>query len=526
MSDGLQPIDAVVVAGYVCFVLGLGWYYSRRQKNAGEYFTGSRAMPPFLIGISLFATLFSTISYLGTPGELINKGPVVLTGMLSIPIAYLIVGYVIVPRYMRHRVTSAYELLELRLGLHVRLLGAMMFVALRLTWMSILIYFSSKAVLEMLELPPSALPAIAAACGTVAIIYSSMGGLRAVVVTDLFQFLLLFGGALLVIATVTVDLDGVGWFPTSWNPQWDEQPRFSLDPYVRVTVFGSVLHGVLWWVCTAGSDQTAIQRFMATRDARAARKSFLVNSIAGAAVTVVLALVGFSLLGYYQANPEKLPEGKTLAEHADLMFPRFISHHLPAGLSGLVISGMFAAAMSSIDSGVNSISAVVMTDFVDRFRSHPVSDRHRLRAAQWMAFAIGVIVVLASTYMDFVPGNFLEKTKRTIGLFVAPMFSLFFMAMFVPFATSWGAIAGAGGGLLAAALVAYWNLLPGQGPAGPISYQWIFPVSMLASLVCGLFTSGLQRLVGVPTAGRMTSSIGFSAIETDDSEQNNTNTDT
>ena len=121
--------------------------------------------------------------------------------------------------------------------------------------------------------------------------------MRAVVITDLIQFLLLFGGAVLVVATVTYRLGGFGWFPTQWNPYWDTQPLIG-PPTVRTTVFGSIMFGTLWWVCTAGSDQTAIQWFMATGNARAARHSFLTNSIAGIAVSLVLALVGFSLLAY------------------------------------------------------------------------------------------------------------------------------------------------------------------------------------------------------------------------------------
>ena len=114
------------------------------------------------------------------------------------------------------------------------------------------------------------------ATGAVAIFYASIGGLRAVVITDLLQFLLLFGGAVLVIVTVTVRLGGFSWFPTSWAANWDTQPLFSLDPNVRVTVFGTILTGTLWWIGTAGSDQTAIQRFMSTGDAKAARRSFLI----------------------------------------------------------------------------------------------------------------------------------------------------------------------------------------------------------------------------------------------------------
>ena len=486
-SGGLHWVDGIVVALYACGMLALGWYFGRKQQSTDEYFVGNRSMNPLLIGVSLFATLFSTISYLSTPGELINHGPVVLIGVISIPISYYIVGYCLIPVYMQHRVTSAYELLEIRLGLGVRMTGAVLFVLLRLMWMAILIFLASKAMLIMLGLELQWLPAVTFVTGVIAICYSSLGGLRAVVITDLFQFLLLFGGASLVVVTVTLRLGSLEWIPTQWNEAWDTQPVFSLDPTVRVTVLGSVVYGVLWWVLTAGGDQTAIQRFMATANANAARRSFLANSIAGAAVRILLSLVGFALLAYFQTDPQRLGRGMTLEESGDLLFPYFISHHLPIGLSGLVVSGMFAAAMSSLDSGINSITAVVMTDFVDRFRKGAkLPEKMRVRVSRLLAFGIGLAVVgSASTFMEHVPGNFLEMTQRTIGLFVTPLFLLFFLAMFIPFATQPGAIAAAASAFVCGVLVAYSDPLLGY----PISFQWIFPTALTVGITTGCVVS-------------------------------------
>jgi len=486
VTDGLHWIDGVIIAAYACGMLALGGFYSYRQKNSDEYFVGNRAMSPFLIGVSIYATLFSTVTYLSVPGEIINNGPVVLTGSLAIPVIYYVVGYLMIPVYMRRRVISAYELLEVQLGVKVRLVGATLFLLLRLMWMSTLIYFTSKAMMTMLDLDDTWLPVVTFATGSVAIGYSSIGGLRAVVITDLIQFLLLFGGSLIVIATVTHRLGGFDWIPTQWNDRWDTQPLVGL-PTVRVTVLGSLVYGVAWWVCTAGSDQTAIQRFMATRDAGAARRSFLINSIASVAVSLVLALVGLSLLAYYQADSQRLPAGKTITDNADLLFPYYISHHLPIGLSGLVVSGMFAAAMSSLDSGINSITAVVMADFVERFRENPLGEKTRSRSSKLLAMGIGLIVVTVSSFMQHIPGNFLEMSQRTFGLFVTPLFTLFFLALFVKFATEWGSILGALVGLLTAAAVAFWEDPLTGLPV--ISFQWILPFSLIAGVVAGLIFS-------------------------------------
>ncbi len=139
MSHGLHWIDFIVLALYAATMIALGWYYGRQQQSTHEYFTGDGSMNPVLIGVSMFATLFSTITYLTLPGEVLNHGPIVsLMGLLVIPINYYIVGYLIVPVYMRYRVTSAYALLESQLGLGARTTGALMFVLLRLMWMSTL----------------------------------------------------------------------------------------------------------------------------------------------------------------------------------------------------------------------------------------------------------------------------------------------------------------------------------------------------------------------------------------------------
>ena len=492
MHDGLHWIDFVILAIYAASMLALGWYYGRRQRDTREYFTGGGRMNPVLIGVSMFATLFSTISYLTSPGEVLNHGPIVsLMGLPAIPIYYVIVGYWLAPVYMKHRATSAYALLESQLGIRARTAGALTFVLLRLMWMSTLIYFAALAIMVMLGLKHDWLPAVALATGVIAVSYSSMGGLRAVVITDTIQFSLLFGGALLVIGMVTYDTGGLGWIPTEWNEAWDDQKLFSFDPRERVTVFGSVVYSVLWWVCTAGGDQTAIQRFMATEDAAAARRSFLVNSLAGGAVTIVLMLVGFALLAFYQGDPSRLPEGKTIANDADGLFPYFISAHLPAGLSGLVMCGLFAAAMSSVDSGVNAITAVVTSDLVERFRTEPLPEEIRIRFARWMALGIGLVVVLVSSFvMDHVPGNFLEQAKRSFGLLVTPMFLLFFFALFMRSVTEAGAIIGAATAFVASFLVAYWDLITNLTP---ISFQWMFPVSLLVGIAAGDLVSRIQR---------------------------------
>ena len=372
MDTGLTFVDWLIIVVYAAATLFLGWYFGKRQKSTRDYFVGSGKMNPILIGVSLFASLLSTITYLSIPGETIGKGPIYLTTYLAYPFIFIIVGFFLLPVYMKSQVTSAYELLEERLGLGIRLLGAGMFLLLRLVWMSLLIYLTARALATMIGLGAEYIPLIVIITGVVSITYASMGGLRAVVVTDLIQTLLLYGGSVLVIATVTIKMNGFGWFPTEWADHWDTQPLFSLDPKTRVTVLGSVLSVLIYAVATAGGDQVSVQRFMSTGDARQARRAIGLQLLVGATVGLTLGIAGFALLGYFEANPALLPaEMHPLKAHADQVFPHFIAHGLPPVVSGLVLAGLFAAAMSSIDSGINSITAVVTTDFLDRFGLKP-----------------------------------------------------------------------------------------------------------------------------------------------------------
>ncbi len=520
-SYGLQPLDWALIVIYAASTIALGFYFSRRQASTKEYFIGSGQMSPLLIGVSIFATLLSTISYLSMPGESAGKGPVNLLALLGYPVVYVIVAYGLLPVYMRNRVTSAYELLEERLGLGIRLLGASMFLLLRVVWMTLLVYLAAKAMIVMMGIEPKYIPLVVLITGAVSIVYTSLGGLRAVVVTDFMQTVLLFGGALMVIAMVTLDLGGFGWFPTRWQDNWDTQPFFSFDPKTRVTVVGTFLATTVWMVATVGGDQTAVQRFMSTSDVSSARRALAIQLIVGSTVAATLYLVGFALLGYFTAHPEYLA-GISLAENADDLFPRYISYHLPVGISGLVVAAMFAAAMSSIDSGINSITAVVMTDFLDRLGMKAKDEKTHYRRAQFLALTVGVLVVTGSFSMKYIEGNITEVTGKTVNLLTTPIFALFLFALFVPFATTRGVVVGTACGATTGVLIAFsgpfvaflatWFDVDPQvfnvqlktmtdaatgaewiTAEDPISFQWIGPLALTVTMATGTLASWLTR---------------------------------
>ena len=494
MHRGTSWPDWTIMVVYILLMLSIGWYFSKRQKTSEDYLVGNRRINSFVSGISLFASFFSTISYLALTGEVIKHGPLLIIIMIvSFPIIYLLTGYFLIPFFMRLPITSAYQILEKPLGSGVRMAAAIIFLLTRFVWMALLIFLTSKAMVVMLNWDNKFILYISLITGIITIIYSTMGGLRAVVTTDVIQFFILLFGAIITVVLISMKMQGiVGWVPREWAPNWDKLVVFSLNPHIRLTIFFVFLHTIAWWICTAGSDQMAIQRFIATRDVKAARRTFLTTQIGEKIIFFILMCVGFSLLAFYRMHPNLIPDGKDLITDADFLFPHFIANHLPAGLSGVVIAALFSAAMSSLSSGINSTSAVITTDIIPWLKKKR-EQSDNLALAKWCSLIVGLLVVSVSSTMEHVPGNITEVTAKTNGLFVAPLFNLFFMAMFVRSATTFGTIMGSIYGIAVAAIIAFWDLLTGQ-PG--VTFLWIGPLSLVVSIAASMLFSF------IPTKGK------------------------
>ena len=473
-------IDWSVIGLYALGMVAVGFYYARRSRTREDYLLGGRRMRPIAVGLSMFASLLSTLSYLAYPGEVVQNGPMILGVVLAYPFVAVVVGWLIIPYVMKLQVTSAYEILETRLGLGVRMLGSLMFLTLRLLWMGMIIYAAtSKVMVPLFGLPPAAVPIVCAVLGLVTVMYTSMGGLKAVVFTDVVQTLILFGSAILVVVFVTYSLGGVGqWWPKHWTEQWPAPKLY--DPNARIAFLTALIASFVWHVSTSGSDQIAIQRYLSTRDAKAARTVLITTLVADSVIGAILVTAGLGLWGYFRANPYLLPDGCTILADADQLLPRFIVVGFPAGMSGLVVAGLLACAMSCLAAGVNSSCSVITVDFLERFRD--VSDRGgggRVGLVRYVSWLVGLAVILLSFLMQFIPGNLLELCYKVVNLLTAPIFGLFFMALFVRWATGWATIVGAISGVAAAITINFWEQFTGTKW---ISFLWSLPISFVVEV--------------------------------------------
>lgn len=519
--------DHAVIVVYLTGMIGLGVWLSRRQKSDRDYFLGGRRMPWFAVGMSVIASLLSSLTYLSEPGEVWRAGFTNLVGkMLAIPVEVLIVWGLAIPFMMRFRFTSAYEYLEHRFNRTARLLGVVFFVILVVLWMGFVVLASSRALATVSGLE---LWQVIFTVGLVATLYTTLGGLRAVIWTDVVQVLLLVGGGLFVIGYIS-------YTTGTWLPDWyasmvrhlqqsghDQSITFfSFDPRLRTTLVTVATSMCIWHICTHTSNQMTVQRYFSTRNAGAARRSFLTGTLFGVGLNLMLSVVGMALLFYYLGEHHPLEEGLNPAVRSDqdLIFPTFAVHRLPPGFGGAILAALLAAAMSSIDSGINSIATVVA---VERSRKEKIHHEH-VASARWLTLIGGLFITVAAYGLDFLPGDLgiMDSMPRTFNAFTAPLGGLFLVGMFLPRAGARAAIAGTlcglatsigigyfhiivahleAYGVFSASQLAEWGLVGTGGKIVELSPFWVMPCALLATFVISLLLSFLDRDGGRNLAG-------------------------
>ncbi|MEX1233281.1 MAG: sodium-coupled permease [Planctomycetaceae bacterium] len=489
--------DFLVIGLFGLMMLAIGRYYSNRTQSADDYLLGGRNLNPFMVGLSLFATLTSTLSYLAYPGEIVKHGPMIFASMAGFPVVFFIVGWLLIPSIMKLNATSAYELLEARLGRLGRLLGSGMFISLRMIWMAAILYATTATVVvPIFKLDPKWIPLICAAMGAFTVIYTTAGGFRAVIMTDAIQSLVMIGGAIVTIGLITWSLGGVDpWFPDHWLDHW-APPEFWHREGARFTFVGAITNMLVWMICTTGSDQMAVQRYLSTRDVRAARWTLAVHLASDVVVATLLGLMGLAVLGYYFANTHQfagLIDIFANEKSADKLFPQFIVVGLPPGMTGLIIAAILSAALSSLSSGVNSSCAVITHDFMNIISPRHLTPREGVRRARIVSAVVGVVIVLLSMFiqwlfmMEYVD-NLIALCMKVVNLLTAPIFVLFFLAMFIPWSTPIGglfAVIAAVTVAIGVAFFEWWGL----------NFLFIGAMSLIAGIGVGILVSGIERAI-------------------------------
>ena len=453
LAAGLQPVDYAIVFGYMVCMLGMGWYLSRKQVNIEDFFVAGRKMPWLATGMSMIATLMSTLSYLGAPGEMIKHGVAQFIAILALPFVFIIVWALWVPFFMRLRLTSAYEYLEMRFGSGARLLGVMLYLYMRFLWMGAVIYSASIAIAHITQdTAPGAIASLTGgtirfdapswfyfvliSTGVVSTAYTVLGGISAVIWTDVVQMIVLFLGAVVTLIVVAAKT-GTGplvWWKEVSSISHEIPPLASWDFSERNTILWALCGTFFWHVCTHASDQVALQRYFSNANVHAARKTALVGIFLDITMQTLLGMVGAALLVYYLRNPAELPAGvssPSAAGFSDRIFPHFINYGLPVGVSGFVVAAIFAVAQSSIDSGINSTTSVIMIDLVRKYRRAQASEAGDLRLAQILTLFIGSIVTIMGILLSLAPKdyNLIDLQLKSFNCVLGPLGAMFMAGM-------------------------------------------------------------------------------------------------
>ena len=419
-------LNYFVLFVYLAAMFGIGLYLSGKQKTTEDYFLAGRRMPWIIVAMSIFASLLSAISYIGVPGTVYRENASFFIGILmSIAVAPLLVIF-IYPFYRRLNVTTSYEYIFHRYGMAARFAVSGLFILARLGWLGAVIYAPSLALSTVTGVN---IWLAIGLMGLLATLYTMLGGLSAVLWTDAVQFVILVGGAIWIAISLVNDVPG-GFSHIMTVAR--EAGKLDVGTWklslFKMTGFGLAISYFLQFMQDYGTDQITVQRLMAVKSFRGMAKAAIVNSFFDVLGVGLLVFIGLGLFVYYQGSGGALPEG-LFKNNEDRIFPYYIMHALPPGVSGLIITAIFAAAMSSMDSGINSLSTVIVNDFVRPLRKKVRSELHDVNLARILTLVLGFFAVGAACLASTI-GQVLKASSTYLALFAGPILAIFILGIF------------------------------------------------------------------------------------------------
>jgi len=427
----------LVLAAYLLTLVGMGLYFSRREKTTADFFLAGRRIPWWAAGVSIFGTQLSAITFMAIPAKTYATDWVYfLANMCIVAVAPLVV-LVYLPFYRRLEVTTAYEYLQKRFNLAVRLFGSAAYILLQLGRMGIIIYLPAIALATATGID---IYLCIVLMGALCTFYTVLGGIEAVIWSDVLQVVVLLGGAMLSLFIIASRIDRGFAGVISTATQHDKFHMFNWTwDYTTAAVWVVVLGNLLNQLIPYTADQTVVQRYLTTKDAKQAARSIWTNAILTIPASLIFFGLGTALFVFYNAHPAQLDSDL----EADAIFPFFIVQQLPAGVSGLLIAGVFAAAMSSLDSSLNSVATAIVTDFYRPFA--PASpDPVRLKLARVLTIVLGTVATAVGLAMaTFDIKSLWDLFNRILGLFGGSLAGLFALGIFTRRAHGRGALVGA-----------------------------------------------------------------------------------
>ncbi len=478
----LTSLDYGVIAFYFLILAGMGVYFATRQHSVQDYFKGGNRIPWWAAGLSIFGTGLSAITFMAIPAKTYaTDWAYFFLGLTIFGVAPLIAAF-FVPFYRKLDLTSAYEYLEQRFNLLIRVIGSLSFILFQIGRMGIVLYLPALAlnVVSGVDIFLSI-----GLMGLISLLYTLLGGIEAVIWTDVMQVIVLMGGAVLSLVMMALSVDGglpgiveIGVESAKFN-------LVNLDLTLREPTLWVVLIGGLFInLTTYGTDQTIVQRYLTTRDVATAKRTVWTNAWLSLVSTGLFFFLGTALFAFYHEFPQQL--SPTLS-NTDAIFPWYIVSQLPSGISGLLIAGIFAAAMSSLSSSMNSVATAYSTDIHFRFQFKMGGSQ--LAIARWATLVAGIAGTLFAILMATSDIQSLwDEFQKVLGLILGSLGGLFLLGMLTKRANSSGALIGIIGSVIVQYIVGYYQ------PVHLLLYSTTGVIScfVLGWLASGFFSSSPQ----------------------------------
>jgi len=493
----LRVLDLVAILVYLGGTIGIALYFARRNTSTEEYFVGGRSFAGWVIGLSMLGTIVSSSTFLALPAAAYVLDWRQLSVNFALPFVAVLAVVVFIPLFRRGRMTSAFEYLGLRYGPIPRLYGTVSFVVMQLIRMAQVLFLVALPIQFLTGAP---LEAVIVAAGIFVAFYTIVGGIDAVIWTDVIQALVLILGGLICAGYVILALPGGLAQIVEVGLAHD---KFSLGSFDwdlgRRTFWTVALLGVVNWLAIYGGDQNLVQRYVSARSLYEARKATIIYSAIALPMWAFFFFMGTSLFAYYQVFPHELAGGLA----ADQVLPYFIFRHIPAGVAGLVIAAIIAAAMSTLDSSINAIATVTVVDLLKPFLARDRDDGFYLRAARLTATLAAVLMIVGALTFARLP----KESMNDVSLIVTSIFGGCLMGLFMlGFFTRRVDGVAATAALLPAAL---FNIYLGLGALGglpkglalPIHSYWTGAAVNASFLVLAYAISLFRRPSGGDLAG-------------------------
>lgn len=419
----IHPVDILILFLFILGTFLFGLSFVRKNKNVSDFTSGGGNVPGFVVGMSIFATYVSSISFLALPGSAYSGNWNSLVFSISIPIAIIIAAKYFIPFYRSISSISAYSFLEEKFGYWARAYTAACYLLTQIARIGSVLFLLALALNSMLGW---SIPMIIIITGIIVVIYSTFGGIKAVLWNDAVQGVILIIGATVCAIILIVSLPGGLDQYISVGKEFDKFSFGSFGSALNMPTFWvTLIYGLFINLQNYGIDQNYIQRYKSAKNDKSAKSSALFGGLLYVPVSFLFFVIGTALFVYYKLQPEILPEGIA----SDQVFPYFIVNGLPVGVTGILIAAILAAGMSTLSTSINSSATIILTDFFEHKRKKPLTETGRMKILYWMSLVVGILGIGIGLAMMSVQSA-LDAWWSMASVFSGGMLGLFLLGYF------------------------------------------------------------------------------------------------